>query len=67
MAPVFGVLDGVVRVTLVAQRPTPTKEGVVGPMVVSGYLRCGLRAAQELRDALDQALLLARKGKGQPH
>jgi hypothetical protein len=67
MAPVFGVLDGVVRVTLVAQRPIPTKERVAGPMVVSGYLRCGLRAAQELRDALDQALHLASKAKGQAH
>ena len=64
-APIFGGLDGIVRITLVHQRSVPGDPGPDHDFAVAGYIRCSMRAAVKLRAAIDQSLLLmAPKGEG---
>jgi hypothetical protein len=65
MAPAFGFTNGVVNITLSANRtwigPNNT---VMNEQVVVAYLRGNILAALALRDALDKALLLASPTQG---
>jgi hypothetical protein len=59
-APSFGVTNGVVNITLAANRSWIRPDGVVlNEHVVVAYLRGNVQAALGLRDSLDKALLLA--------
>jgi hypothetical protein len=64
-APTFGVTNGVVNITLSANRtwigPNNT---VMNEHVVVAYLRGNIFAAQGLREAIDKALLLASPTQG---
>jgi hypothetical protein len=63
-APSFGNNNGVVNITLAANRHL-LKDGLVASDVVAvGYLRCNIPAAVELRNAIDSALLLGAKTEG---
>ncbi len=65
--PSFGFLNGVVNITLAAGRHL-MKDGVVSSDVVAvAHLRCNQVAATELRNALNDALLLATKAEGATH
>ena len=60
MAPVFGFTNGVVNITLSANRTYAGPEGaVVNEQIVVAYLRGNISAALNLRKAIDKALLLA--------
>ncbi len=58
-----GYHNGIVNVTIVANRFLPRTAGGVGtqPVAVS-HLRCSIEAARDLRDALDKAILIAATG-----
>ena len=59
-APVFGFTNGVINITLSANRTYAGPEGaVVNEQVVVAYLRGNIPAALSLRQAIDNALLLA--------
>jgi hypothetical protein len=59
IAPAFGFTNGVVNITLSANR-TWIKDGVaMNDQVVVAYLRGNVQAAINLREAIDKALLLA--------
>ena len=59
-APAFGFADGVINITLSAHRTLVGKDGVVTTeQVVVAYLRGTVPAALSLRQAIDNALLLA--------
>jgi hypothetical protein len=59
-APAFGFVNGVVNITLSANRTYAGAEGtVVNEQVVVAYLRGNIPAALSLRQAIDNALLLA--------
>jgi hypothetical protein len=64
-APAFGVTNGVVNITLSANRtwigPNNT---VMNEQVVVAYLRGNILAAKGLRDTIDKALLLASPTQG---
>jgi hypothetical protein len=57
---VFGFTNGVINITLSANRTYAGPEGaVVNEQVVVAYLRGNIPAALSLRQAIDNALLLA--------
>src|SRR5215467_10820937 len=59
-APAFGLANGVVNITLSANRTYAGPDGaVVNEQVVVAYLRGNIPAALTLRKAIDKALLLA--------
>jgi hypothetical protein len=59
-APVFGYTNGVINITLSANRATVGDGGtVINEQVTVAYLRGNVSAAISLRAALDSALLLA--------
>ena len=59
-APAFGFTNGVVNITLAANRTWVGKDGVAqNEQTVVAHLRGNVRAALSLRDSLDKALLLA--------
>jgi hypothetical protein len=59
-APAFGFTNGIVNLTLAANRAYIGKDGVVlNEQVVVAHLRSNVQAALSLRDSLDKALLLA--------
>lgn len=65
-APTCGTFAGIIRVTLCALRTLPTADGgVKNDVIVTGYLRCSVAGAVDLRNALDKALLLAAPTNGQ--
>ena len=60
MAPVFGFTSGVVNITLSANRTYAGQDGaIVNEQIVVAYLRGNVPAALSLRQAIDNALLLA--------
>jgi hypothetical protein len=60
VAPAFGVTNGVINITLSANRTLIGPNGtVVNEQVVVAYLRGNIQAAISLRQAIDNALLLA--------
>ena len=59
-APAFGFTNGVVNITLSANRTYAGPDGaIVNEQVVVAYLRGNVPAALSLRQAIDSALLLA--------
>jgi hypothetical protein len=58
-APAFGFTNGVVNITLAANRTMAGPDGVINEQVVVAYLRGNIQAAISLRQAIDNALLLA--------
>ena len=59
-APAFGVMNGVVNITLSAHRAYAGLDGaIINEQVVVAYLRGNIPAALSLRQAIDNALLLA--------
>jgi hypothetical protein len=59
-APAFGFMNGVVNITLAANRVWVGKDGVAqNEQTVVAHLRGNVQAALSLRDSLDKALLLA--------
>ena len=59
-APAFGFTNGVVNITLSANRNCAGPDGrIVNQQIVVAYLRGNVRAALSLRHAIDNALLLA--------
>jgi hypothetical protein len=59
-APAFGFTNGVVNITLAANRTWIGKDGVaMNEQVAVAYLRGNVQAALSLRDSIDKALLLA--------
>jgi hypothetical protein len=63
--PSFGNNNGVVNITLAANRHLLKDGAVSSDAVAVAYLRCNVAAAVELRNALDSALLLGVKTEGQ--
>ena len=65
-APVFNNYNGIIGITLCANRTMPDGAGgLTGDMVAVAFLRCNIQAAEPLRKALDGALLLGVKTEGQ--
>jgi hypothetical protein len=64
-APNFGNFNGVVNITLAAGRHLLFDGQVTTDAVAVAFLRCNPQGAMELRNALDQALLLGAKVEGQ--
>jgi hypothetical protein len=58
-APMFGHVDGVVRITLAAVRDYPVAGKVGTDIAVVAHLRMSVSAAKSLKAAIDGALLLA--------
>jgi hypothetical protein len=58
-APSFGYVNGIINITLAANRSFVGPNGVVNEQVATAYLRGSIPAALSLRKALDDALLLA--------
>ena len=59
-APIFGCTNGVINITLAANRATASEGGtVINEQMVVAYLRGNIQAALSLRAAVDSALLLA--------
>jgi hypothetical protein len=58
VAAAFGFTNGVINITLAANRTLVGPDGVVNEHVVTAYLRGNIQAALSLRDAIDKALLL---------
>jgi hypothetical protein len=58
-APALGHVNGLIRVTLTAERVLLNKGVPVGEQVVTGYLRTNIQGARALIDALNSALLMA--------
>jgi hypothetical protein len=63
-APTFGNVNGVINVTIVASRHLPQGGKIVTDVIAVGSLRCSIPAAIDLRNAIDQALLLGAKTEG---
>jgi hypothetical protein len=59
VAPAFGFANGVVNITLSANRTWAGPNGIMNEQVVVAYLRGNVQAALSLRQAIDSALLLA--------
>jgi hypothetical protein len=58
-APAFGYTNGVVNITLSANRTiVGPNGGVINEQVVVAYLRGNLQAARNLREAIDKAILM---------
>jgi hypothetical protein len=66
-APNFGFANGIVTVTLAANRHLLRDGAPVADVVATAHLRCNVPAAIELRNALDGALLLAARTHGGAH
>lgn len=67
-APTLSLRDGVVGLTLTAERHLPLSSGQTSSdSVVVGHLRCSVSAARQLHDALGKALLLAARPGGDKH
>ena len=58
-APNFGCNYGIINVTLAFARHLPNAGIIDTDIVVAGHLRCSIRAVVDLRNALNDALLLA--------
>jgi hypothetical protein len=58
-APALGYINGLVRITLSAERTTVDTGKVVSDQVVVGYLRTNIQGARALIDSLTKALLMA--------
>jgi hypothetical protein len=59
-APCLSHLNGIIGITLTVTGGVPTEEGGVDNVAsVAAYLKCNIPAAIALRQALDQAILLA--------
>jgi hypothetical protein len=58
VAPAFGFTNGVVNITLSANRTWVGPNGAMNEQVVVAYLRGNIQAALSLRQAIDSALLL---------
>jgi hypothetical protein len=59
-APSFGFTNGIINITLAANRSWVGPDGsIVNEQVAVAYLRGNVQAALGLRDSLDKALLLA--------
>ena len=59
-APVFGFTNGVINITLTTNRNYAGPDGaVVNEQIVVAYLRGNIPAALNLKQAIDNALLLA--------
>ena len=63
-APNFGFTNGIIAVTLAANRHLLRDSAPVRDVVATAHLRCNVPAALELRNALDAALLLAARPQG---
>ena len=63
--PSFGNSNGIVNITLAAARHLLKDGAVISDVVAVAHLRCNVVAAVELRDALNNALLLGAKTEGQ--
>ena len=65
-APAYGHLNGIIRVTLTASRdiPIPGAQKPGSDQVIVAHLRMNIPAAQALRAALHNALLLAAPAVG---
>jgi hypothetical protein len=64
-APVFNNYNGIIGITLAANRTVPNnKGGTTNDKVVVAYLRGNIQAALALRKAIDNALLLGVKTEG---
>lgn len=66
VAPAFGFTNGIVNITLSANRTWVGPNGIVNEQVVVAYLRGNVQAALSLRQAIDSALLLAAPAAGGP-
>jgi hypothetical protein len=65
IAPAFGVTNGVINITLSANRTwIGPNDTVMNEQVVVAYLRGNILAAQSLREAIDKALLMAAPTQG---
>jgi hypothetical protein len=60
-APNYGFLSDIVNVTLTCMRFLPAEDSVIAKPVVVAHLRCGRETAIALRNAIDNALLIAAK------
>jgi hypothetical protein len=58
-APLFGFTNGIVNVTLSAFHTWSGPNGIVNEQVAVAHLRGNVQAAMSLRNAIEQALLLA--------
>lgn len=70
IAPAFGFTNGVVNITLSANRTYGGPDGaIINEQVVVAYLRGNIQAAISLRHAIDSVLLLAAPttGEGKAH
>jgi hypothetical protein len=63
-APNFGFANGIIGITLAANRHLLKDGAPVTDAVAIAHLRCNVPAAIELRNALDGALLLAARTQG---
>lgn len=58
-----GYHNGIVNVTIVANRFLPQRGGGVGTQFIAvSHLRCSIEAAKDLREALDKAILISSTG-----
>src|SRR5690349_17020986 len=58
-APTFGVMSGVLNITLAATRTVIGPGGILTDHVVTAYLRGNVSAMLSLKDAIEGAMLLA--------
>jgi hypothetical protein len=65
-APNFGFGNGIISITLAANRHLLRDGAPVTDAIAIAHLRCNIPAAIELRSALDAALLLAAPPRGGP-
>jgi len=66
-APSFGVNGGIVSITLAAARHLSTGDQTVSTDVVAvAHLRCSIKAAMDLRNSIDKALLLQARVSEKP-
>jgi len=66
-APSFGTNGGIVSITLAAARLLSAGDrGVAKDIVAVAHLRCSAKAAMDLRNAIDKALLLQAKVSENP-
>lgn len=66
MAPVFGVLDGVIQIELAARTISPDAGGTKIEYLTTCRLRCNASAAMGLREALDKAVAMLRQPEPAP-
>lgn len=56
--PNFGTANGIVNITLAANRHMLQGDSVETDVIATAFLRCNVQAAMNLRDAIDKALLI---------